>query len=79
MPSVTGMITGFLLPWQHKLVVRIAWPLLRSHLGIVSHLSLWEEVYFRVTVLNLWVKTPLEADQSFHRGRISDILHIRYV
>ena len=30
-------------------------------------------------VLNLWVVTPLKAKQPFHRGCISDILHIRYL
>jgi hypothetical protein len=32
----------------------------------------------RALVLNLWVVTPLGANDPF-RGRISDMLHIRYL
>ena len=34
---------------------------------------------FNIVDLNLWVLTALGVEQPFHKGHISDTLHIRYL
>ena len=50
-----------------------------SHLPLNTDDMRGDEILSRAAVLNLQLETLWEVEGPFHKGHISDILHIRYL